>query len=253
MEPQDQGVRFRVQVALRGQEIKPEEPIVAPAFADLEVRGELSNDVLRVGGGHGCSVITGTQTVGLVNHFDSVFVLGCPGKPSAEFQEHGEIVSSDNSVAIWIDFQSPRQAVDIERGRVDGVGFVLERAELVQGEGGAVIAGDDLGSEVWLDGRDIVGRGFPIDFHGQLEKIGRLGDELGPGPSIDVLVDLAQEVLDLLGLLGQGVLLAHQGQQFALQLGIQTGDHQLDGVPDFPYAFVLGRSHGLDVALDLLD
>ena len=46
VESQDQGVAVRVEVALRSQQVQPEEAVVAPALADFEIRGELAHHVL---------------------------------------------------------------------------------------------------------------------------------------------------------------------------------------------------------------
>lgn len=62
--PENQGVRLHVEVALAGQEVQPEEAIVAPALAHLKVGGKLPDDVL------------GGVTGGLVDHLHTVLVSG---------------------------------------------------------------------------------------------------------------------------------------------------------------------------------
>lgn len=44
--PQDKRVRLGVEVAFVGQEVQPEEPVVAPALPHLKVRSKLPHDVL---------------------------------------------------------------------------------------------------------------------------------------------------------------------------------------------------------------
>lgn len=60
--PEDQCVRLHVQVSLAGQEVQSEETVVAPAFSNLEVGGELPDDVL------------GGVAGGLVDHLHAVLV-----------------------------------------------------------------------------------------------------------------------------------------------------------------------------------
>lgn len=60
--PEDQCVGLHVQVALAGQQVQSEEAVVAPAFTDLEVWGELTDDVL------------GGVTGGLMDHLHTVLI-----------------------------------------------------------------------------------------------------------------------------------------------------------------------------------
>lgn len=43
--------------------------------------------------------------------------------------------------------------------------------------------------------------------------------------------------------------LTHQGDEFVLELVVQTGDHHLHSVSDLPDPLVLRSPHGLDVSL----
>ena len=73
-----------------------------------------------------------------------------------------------------------------------------------------------------------------------------------PRLAVEVRVDFGEEVLQLLRLHRQRVLLCHEREQLGLELRIQPGDHELNGVADLADPLVLGRPHHLHVPLDLL-
>lgn len=79
-----------------------------------------------------------------------------------------------------------------------------------------------------------------------------LRNELRSGLPVQVFVNLGQEVLQLLRLQRQRVLLRHEREQLRLELGVQPGDHELNGVSDLADTLVLGRADSLYIALHLL-
>lgn len=86
-----------VEVALAVQQVYPVEAVVAPAFADLELRCELA-DHLSAGRA-------------VVDHLDSVLVLLGVGVGQAleHLQEDADVVAFGDAVSVWIDLESPRQ------------------------------------------------------------------------------------------------------------------------------------------------
>ena len=101
--------------------------------------------------------------------------------------------------------------------------------------------------------RDEAGRRLTVDVHGELQQFRRFDDQFRLGFAVQVLIDFAQQVFQLLRFLGQGVFVAHQRQELLLELGIESGDHELDGVADFADAFVFGGADAFHVPLDLLN
>ncbi len=58
------------------------------------------------------------------------------------------------------------------------------------------------------------------------------------------LTDIGEELLELLRLLVEPVLVAHEGEELSLELGVQAGDHQLHRVPDLPHTLILRLKQG---------
>ncbi len=61
----------------------------------------------------------------------------------------------------------------------------------------------------------------------------------GGGEGGGALTDIGEELLELLRLLVEPVLVAHEGEELGLELGVQAGDHQLHRVPDLPHTLIL--------------
>lgn len=82
-------------------------------------------------------------------------VLGRFRNSAGQFEKDGEIVATDDSVPIRIDFEPPFQAVHRQGRRVDGIGVIANSAEILNGEDTAGIRRDNFALEV---GRDVVER-----------------------------------------------------------------------------------------------
>ena len=136
--PQNQRVTLRIQIALTGEQVQAKEAIVAPALAHLKVARELPDNAL------------GEVLALLVEHLDAVLVLGGLGEAGAELEEDAQVVAAHHPVAVRVHLQAPAEAVDVEGGRVDGVGLALQLAERVDGECARVVLGHDLADEVVL-------------------------------------------------------------------------------------------------------
>jgi hypothetical protein len=76
------------------KKINPIEAVVAPAFSNLEVGGELT-DNLHPG------------VISVIDHLDSIFVLRWLAQALEHFQEYTYVVSLGNPIPIWIDLETP--------------------------------------------------------------------------------------------------------------------------------------------------
>lgn len=139
-------VVHRVQVALAVEQVNPVESIVAPALADFELGGELSDDL--------CA---GRP---MIDHLDPVLVLLrlLLRQSLQHLQEHANVVAFRDAVSVWIHLQSPSQARlrDQRWVRVDYLVVVLDLVALalpysrkvLNHEDGLLVLGHDVGRKV---------------------------------------------------------------------------------------------------------
>lgn len=69
-------------------------------------------------------------------------ILWCFRISGTQFQKHGQVVSSDNAVAVGIDLQSPTKAIAVHGSGINGVRLSLKLRETVHHKRAAVVRRD---------------------------------------------------------------------------------------------------------------
>lgn len=125
--------------------------------------------------------------------------------------------------------------------------------EVDQNKSAGVISRNQLTGEVWGDRRGDEGlHGLPMDLLEHEQDLWALGDQFTLTAGVKLMLHLLQERLQQLRLLGQGRLLAHEGDEFVLELVVQASDHHLHGVSDLSHPLILRSPDSLHIPLHFL-